>query len=233
MRIKSILSIFMLFSTLSYAGITDTVTVDSIPPVTWENGWSIAGSAGSMGFGVAVAKKINPHFNVRSAFTTYTFEAKDEVFEDVSDSVAFDITTKFGGIPLLVDFTPKKHGWFRITGGIYFNTTSIEAVGRYTEDIVINDITLEGSRSKIGVKWEAPKVTPYLGLGFGRTVPKNNRVGFSFEVGALYIGEPDIEIISTGLLEPTAEANEENIEDAIITWKFWPVMQMALTVKLF
>ncbi len=230
MKIKALLLIMFLFSAHSFAGITDTTEVEvEHPPITWKNGWGIGSNVGSYGLGLSVNKAVTPKFNIRTSFNMFEYQHDTE---DLIDSVKLNATAKFAGIPLLVDFTPKDYGWFRLTAGLMFNLTDINGKGHYMEDIHVNDITLEGEDSELSFGWETPKVTPYVGLGFGRTIPKR-RIGFMIDFGSIYIGEPDIKMNSTGLLEPTAAANEKKIEDKLKDGKFWPVINMMLTFKLY
>ncbi len=229
MKVKALFLIIFLFSASSFAGITDSTEVEvERPPITWKNGWSVGNNIGSYGIGLSVNKIISPKFNVRTSFNMFEYQQTDD---ELLDSVSVDGTLKLGGIPLLVDFTPKAFGSFRMTAGLMFNLTEITGDGSYMEDIHINDITLNGEDSKLVFSWEAPAITPYIGIGFGRLVPKN-KLGFMVDFGAIYIGEPDLTMTSTGLLAPTAAANEEKIEDAVSDGVFWPVFNMMITYKL-
>ncbi len=229
MKIKALFLIMFLYSAHAFAGITDSTEVEEEhPPITWSNGWAIGNNAGTYGFGLSVAKRVTPNFNVRTSFNMFELSRTED---ELLDSVTVDATVKLSGIPLLVDYSPKDYGWFRLTAGLMFNMTEITGVGRYTEDIHINDISLDGDDSRIGFSWETPGVTPYIGLGFGRTIP-NGKFGFLVDFGSIYIGEPDITMTSTGLLAPTAEANETKIEEKLKDGKFFPVINMMLTFKL-
>ncbi len=229
MKIKALFLIMSLYSAHSFAGITDsTEVVDEHPPITWQNGWGIGSNAGTYGIGLSVSKTVTPKFNIRTSFNMFEIQRTND---EIVDSVSIDATIKLSGVPLFVDFTPKDYGWFRLTAGLLFNLSEISGDGKYLEDIHINDITLDGEDSRLGFSWETPAVTPYLGIGFGRTIP-NNKVGFMVDFGTMYIGEPDITMTSTGLLAPTAAANEKKIEEKLKDGKFFPVINMMLTFKL-
>lgn len=81
---------------------------------------------------------------------------------------------------------------------------------------------------------EAASVRPYLGLGWGRSVPKK-RVGFQFELGAWYHGKVDLGSPNEVAYNKDIE-NNEDIDDIVKTVKkvaFYPQLTFRLTGKIF
>lgn len=76
-------------------------------------------------------------------------------------------------------------------------------------------------------------VKPYLGLGFGESVPKN-RVGVKFELGAYYSGKMKFESpnVVQGDVNELVLLGQDYVAKAIYWTKWLPVMSLGLTIKL-
>lgn len=78
------------------------------------------------------------------------------------------------------------------------------------------------------------KVRPYLGLGFGRLVPKN-RLGFRFEMGCQFMGklkvyQNDNQLDINQILKDAGV--DDKISKFIDNWKFYPVMKFSLVGRI-
>ena len=72
---------------------------------------------------------------------------------------------------------------------------------------------------------------PYLGLGFGRLIPKG-RVGFRFELGALFQGKPEIYADGVDLDEVLDESVKNDISDIMDYLKVYPVIKFSLRGRI-
>src|SRR5574344_208422 len=113
---------------------------------------------------------------------------------------------------LLIDIFPFKSSSFHFTTGFYagpskfvqvynkedgalrqitaYNATQTEAnqVG-----IELGDYLLKpDAKGNVGGDIKVNGFKPYLGIGFGRAVPRTNRVGFMFELGCQFWGSPKV-----------------------------------------
>ena len=80
------------------------------------------------------------------------------------------------------------------------------------------------------------KISPYLGVGFGRALGKEKSLAFAFEIGTYYQGAPDISIQTTGLLSPTSNpelGQEKYLESQISQYYLYPVLKLSLSYRLF
>lgn len=75
-------------------------------------------------------------------------------------------------------------------------------------------------------------IKPYFGIGWGNAIPKG-RVGFRFDIGALYHGKP--EITSPNIDQNLhSEINSNEVLNDIIKYAhFWPQLSFQLTFRLF
>jgi len=163
-----------------------------------------------------------------------------------------DITATLGLIngKLLIDFYPSKKGSFHLTGGLYIGAeklVKIEGKMQKAHDVLnvmkrngydfSDEIYIEDSKiyvkdimnldASIGIN----KVKPYIGLGFGRAVPKR-RVGFSMDLGALYQSSPLLTSNTAGA-QNLIDNNLGGITDLLKKITLYPVLSLKLNVKLF
>lgn len=89
---------------------------------------------------------------------------------------------------------------------------------------------------KGGVK--VKKVRPYLGLGFGRLIPKG-RIGFRFELGAQFQGKPkvyagDIDNVleNKQVTDAVDEETKDDIAEVMDWLKVYPVMKFSIRGRI-
>lgn len=76
-------------------------------------------------------------------------------------------------------------------------------------------------------------VRPYLGLGFGRLVPKN-RIGFRFELGCQFMGK--LKVYQNGnqidIEQALKDAGEDDLSKFVNDLKVYPVLKFSLTGRI-
>ncbi|GHT45972.1 hypothetical protein AGMMS49965_23280 [Bacteroidia bacterium] len=77
-------------------------------------------------------------------------------------------------------------------------------------------------------------VKPYLGLGFGRSIP-NRRVGVQFELGVMYTGTPKVTSTNSDLEKALNKEKGEDFDFSTYSpfLQFYPVISLKLTGKIF
>ena len=73
---------------------------------------------------------------------------------------------------------------------------------------------------------------PYVGLGFGRIVPKNKRVGFLFEIGAQLHGTPKV-YTDFGSIDTLMKEADNEFTDIMNKITVYPVMRFRICGKIF
>lgn len=97
------------------------------------------------------------------------------------------------------------------------------------------DKTFELSRDgSVNLNIETNKVKPYFGVGFGKAIPQNRRVGFNFEMGVWYHG--DVKITgdcrdATAAEMADGELQKEDFD--IYAVKFIPTQTFRITGRIF
>lgn len=76
------------------------------------------------------------------------------------------------------------------------------------------------------------KFRPYVGLGFGRMVPKK-RVGCRFEIGCQFMGKMKVYQNNAELKINDLNDADDDLSKVIDKLKFYPVMKLAITGRIF
>ncbi|MDE5963531.1 MAG: hypothetical protein K2G58_05865 [Alistipes sp.] len=149
---------------------------------------------------------------------------------------------------LLLDFVPFRRGnsSFFITAGLYFGNGKLVTVsGRFDDRTMADlkncgvDITkipveigdvkvMTNADGSVSADLKVRSIKPYVGLGFGRPIPRG-RVGFRFELGALFHGRP--RVVSDNLLEKNFdELNDVN--KFLKNFNVYPQLNFQMTGRL-
>ena len=76
------------------------------------------------------------------------------------------------------------------------------------------------------------KFRPYVGLGFGRLVPKN-RVGFRFELGCQFMDKMKVYQDDAEVDINEMTKGDDNLSKLIDKLRVYPVMKFTLTGRIF
>ena len=156
---------------------------------------------------------------------------------------------------ILADYYPSAKGGFHITGGFYIGKSDLLKV-RGTMDEAIKVLTVlkdhgidyfnetfvldsdQGSYQLSGnditdirgsLKINAVK--PYLGLGFGRAVPKSH-VNVSIDLGAFYQGTPKIKSDNPNI-QQFIDNKLADVTNVLNSWSIYPVLSLKVNFRLF
>lgn len=158
---------------------------------------------------------------------------------------------------VLVDYNPFKDGLgaFHVTAGLYFggsrlvhvkgSLSDLEGLRQKVNEVApgygdfdISAVKIEVGDAKVGFNpdgsvnayAEVNAVRPYLGVGWGNAIPRN-RVGFRFDIGAMYHGKPEV-------TSPNLDGRFEDIDESgdfnkiLGKVRFWPQLSFQLTFRL-
>lgn len=193
---------------------------------------AFAVSFGSPGLGLEYARKLSPKISAKlvwQSFNLKDFEQKDlEIKDDKVDLLA---NLEVSIIDLGIEYHPFKSSSFKLTTGFgILSNLNFNAVFTYKEDVVVGNVVVNSQdvgQIMADVSWSG--LAPYLGLGFGRAIPKK-KLGIGIEVGTYFASSPTVDLNASNLLSPTA-SQEENLQDALESFKFIPRIQLRLAYK--
>ena len=193
---------------------------------------AFAASFGLPGLGIEFARKLSPKFSARLAWhSAQLINLGVENIEIKDDKVNLLANAEVSIIDLGIEYNPFKNSSFKLTTGLgYLANVNTNLVVTYTEDVKLGDVII--TKNDVGeivadVTWSG--IAPYVGIGFGRAVPKR-RFGFGFELGTYYTSSPDVKLTASELLAPTA-SQEENLQKSLSSFKFIPRVQVRLVYK--
>ena len=127
---------------------------------------------------VGYAHTLNDAFGLRGEYSSLGTVKRDTV----EDGINYQVRFKHQVVGAYADWHPMAGG-FRVVGGITLNDTKVNLVatgGSATATIGTKTVSLAGETYNVDLVY--PKVTPYVGLGYGFS-PRNTP-GFAFYVDA-------------------------------------------------
>lgn len=229
----------ILTCTLILAFASPAIAERSLPDV------GVGAVAGSLGVGLTLTVPIIPELNVRAYGAGLSFGVDVEV--DDADGIQdneldFDGDVTVGGVGALLDYHPFRNG-FRASAGVLYNFNKFEGTAVCDETLCEVDgqqppVVARGDRVRGEVDYSG--VAPYVGLGWGNAVDKNGRWSFSFDVGAMFTGSPDVSVRCTqvaagaaaqSICNQQAEAEEDELEDEVGDFKVYPVVSLGFAYR--
>ncbi len=201
---------------------------------TFKPGIGVGLKASTNGLGGDVIYNFHKRMALRLGFETMGC-GTNVPFEEQGSNYSADVKVKTGSISLLYDFYVLNHVF--LTAGAGYNLFQVKADGHATSSLKFGDIQIppESIGTFNFLVDPSMKISPYLGLGFGRTLGLKKKLGFAFELGGFYMGSPAISIITDGLLAPTSNPDQgqaARLEKQISQYNIYPVMKISLSYKI-
>jgi hypothetical protein len=216
--------------------------------------------ASTMGLGLEVSTTLSKNFKLRGGynFASYSHDFSISMDDDnLRQAVGYDPDYKttgklqFSSGHLLLDIHPMRYGVFHFTAGVFIGGNKIKANGRLVDPTTGAEsellpgedwpqlalekhlIDINGGKIDAAFHLGDAAIKPYFGIGIGRSLPKS-RLGFMFELGALYQGDYVIKQNGKEVnLTNTINESFEDIGDYTKWLKWWPVLNFQLTYRIF
>lgn len=205
---------------------------DLVPmKVCTQPGFGLGVNLSSNGYGLNLARTLNKSGNLILVldYKTMNTSIKDYAYVVSGQTLLINADVTLGHLAGFIDWHPFKNS-VKIKAGYAILKTGVDVKAGMrdsTKQGIIMMAPSEVGDITTGITF---KPSVYLGLGFGRAVPKK-RVGFTFELGGYYVGKPDVKFATTGMLEPTS-ANEPKIQDDLSGLSWLPYLNMSLNFRL-
>ncbi len=208
-----------------------TPTID--PP---SRKFSLGLLGGTLGYGAEVgySPRERSNWQFRLGFTHVGYKKPFDV--DVNDDSKLHLSplVRMNLLQVHADWFPFSRSSFHLTGGLGYQVNPSYAVlGTSDTGLILDDIDIKPEDfGEVQLKLRWWQVTPHLGLGVGRAVPKN-RIGVGFELGCYYLGSPKIDFSTTGLLDATTLPDQiPQIEHNMRNYSFLPYLLFSLKYRL-
>ena len=127
-----------------------------------------------------------------------------------------------------------RGGIFRLTGGLYRNDSNVGGTASLnpTDTYTIGGTNYTGAQigSLTGTA-TFNRNAPYLGIGWGGA--PGGRVGFTFDLGAMYVGAPKVGLSTTSTFVSAAdlEAERQQVENDFRNFKWFPLVALGVYVR--
>ncbi len=181
--------------------------------------------AGTLGLGVEGRYKPLPNIDIRVGANVYDYDDTDS-YSGVAYDSTLNLETFYATANLSFPLSPLRLSAGLFSNGNEVNLTSIDSA---TFDIGGNtytaaDVGTLSSTTSFG------STSPYVGIGYDFEL--FGKVGLNLDLGLLWQGEPEVSLISDGLLandpgfQNALEAERQQLEDDISDYKAWPVISL-------
>ena len=166
----------------------------------------------------------------------------------------YDVEGKLniGDAKLLVDYFPFIGSSFHITAGAYIGSTkiikcynkeegSLMALTNYNNTVstdqqiglALGDYLLKPDEyGNVEASIKVSGFKPYLGIGFGRAVPKKNRVGFMFKLGCQFWGSPKVYTFDRELKSDDLGSDDGKFIKVLSKISVYPVINFRLCGRI-
>ncbi|MBQ1676879.1 MAG: hypothetical protein II065_05550 [Bacteroidaceae bacterium] len=191
------------------------------------------------GVGIDAGTYVSDHVGLRAGFSYLKTPSFDNDFDawveegqhanyNYEATVKANARVNLSTFKVLADYYPNKKWPFHVTGGFYIGASNIVTVDAYADDIKVNgktykrediknwyidldDTRIKAKDGKVDAAITTWSVKPYVGIGFGNTVPMKHRVGVMGELGVMFHGKPKITSkTDPDIMTHVAEADESD-----------------------
>lgn len=192
-------------------------------------GVGVVVKAGTLGGGVEIAKSINPKFNARLGYNTFSTDDSS-----TEGGINYDISLKLGSAALLLDWHPFAGG-LRATVGALYNGNKLEMTATPTGTYDIGGTSY--TASEVGTltgEVTFDDFAPYVGIGWGNAVEEGQKLMFALDIGVAFQGSPKADLTANGTLasDPTFQANlaaeEAQLNSDLEDFKIYPVIAVGI-----
>jgi hypothetical protein len=199
----------------------DTVTV-------WNNEFYAGLNISTMGMGATLTKNITRRLDVKlnASNLGYSYD-----INKLKSELMGDAPLKVGAIGIGVDYYVWRFLYF--SGGLTYNLTHVTIHAQKAESINVGDIVLEPGDIGTMIAEITPgtRFNPYLGGGLN--FRRDKSLNFGIEFGLFFTGAPHVKLQATGMLEPSASPEQQQIiEQNISPLIYYPNISLRLSYRI-
>ena len=185
--------------------------------------------------GGGIAYGVTDKLNVQLGYDNLVYTLEEQEFKQGNETFKGKGKLDFRNVKLIGEYLPfRKSSFHLFFGAAYLLSQYGEVTGKTSKTYTFNNIEItpeDVGEIYMKADWKNTQIAPLAGFGFGRSVPKR-RVGFGVEFGTMYYTqEPQVKFVGTKRLEPMSD-NEKQIQENIKDYRFFPIFNLRLTVKL-
>ncbi len=204
--------------------------------------FGVAAKLGTYGPGIDFHTSLTSNLKARVGFNYMVYNYNESLdFDADSPDGQSSIPGYINGAKLnfpnaniLLDFYPVKSGIFCITAGAYIGSNNVKAKGTADGPFVWDDLIITPVNGKFDANLKMGSTfKPYFGIGLGRTISKS-RVGFRFDLGAVYQGEYKMESPqSSGTVSGSSFADANfDLPFSKELLNLWPILSFSISYRI-
>lgn len=219
---------FLFLSTIFTLGICAQETSDDFDDFEKKENKNAIGISGGLGYGFDYSRKLSDKFFVTLGYNALSVEQEDLEFELDGEDLLANVLVDFANIDLKFSYHPFGNAFKLVAGAGYFTSGRLNLNTRFAESTMVGEIEFTSDDiGEIDIDFNWSEIAPYVGIGFGRPVSKKG-IGFAFNAGTYYSQSPDITLIATNILEPTA-SQEDLLNESFESFQFIPYITFRLS----
>jgi hypothetical protein len=198
--------------------------------------FGVYATAGTIGFGGGLAATFNDQFAARLGYTTYEYTVEDLEESDL----VLDGKAELGGVHAFLDWHPFG-GAFRLSVGAIENASLSAHAEPMAGTYTLNGTTYSAQDiGEANATARYDSISPYAGIGFGRTLSRDGRFAFSADLGVVFTGSPQVELNATcaapnamlcAEIHDDVAAEEAELQREADELKYWPVIAIGLSYR--
>jgi hypothetical protein len=197
---------------------------------------SVAAGAkiGTLGAGADLSLQLASSLNARLGIQGLSYNT-----DRTESEIDYDADLKlFSGL-VTADWFPFQNG-FRISPGLLANGNELDLNGRPRAGTTyeINGITYDADQvGSLNGNVDFNSLAPYLGVGWGNPFGAGGNWSFSFDLGVVFQGSPNVSLTVNGDLASNEdflanlEAERRDLEDDLDDFKYYPVVSIGITYR--
>ena len=198
---------------------------------------------GTTGVGLDLTVGLAPAVNLRMGAGGGLSHDEARTVDDIDYEATLDVATA----QALLDWHPGGGG-FRLSIGGAWNGNEIEGRARAEENAVyeIGDVVFPAAVvGEIDGRVEFDALAPYVGIGWGNGAAASPGWSLAFDLGVLYHGEPDIDLVADlppgspietipgarALFDAELAKEEARAQDDIEAYRWFPVLTLGVSYR--
>jgi hypothetical protein len=134
-----------------------------------------------------------------------------------------------------LDWYPWREG-FRFSGGLFYNDNRVDGLARSTSgfyDLAGTHYMVDQVGDLSGAA-DFRRIAPYLGVGWGSAFAGNGRLGFTFDLGVMFQGTPDVALSASGparsdeSFQQDLRMEQQALRQELDSLQYYPIFSMGL-----
>ncbi len=207
--------------------------------------FALSFTTSTLGLGSQAALRIHGPFNLRVGVSGFNYR------RSVADSgIVYDAAFRLRSVSFVVDWFPTSKSLHLTPGLLVYDRNRVSA----NAVVPINQVVSAGGEQFVSdpknpitgtARSTMRAVAPMMTVGFGNLLPRTRHIGFTFDVGVVFQGEPAAEINLNGSacdasrghcrdvatdngVQADIDAGRKTMQDDLSIMRFYPVISVGV-----